>query len=121
MSHSVEETCPEATRPADLPWWVWFYDLWGKVRRFFLVRYCKTHVREKLSLRRGECRRCAGCCVIALKCPHLKGNSCTIYETRYKQCGAFPIDERDLRYRHCGFHFVSAGRASAEARTKDSR
>jgi len=121
MTHSPEGVCPEATRPAGLPWWVWFYDFWGKIRRFFLVRYRKQYVGNQLALRRGECRRCAGCCAIAFKCPHLSGHSCAIYETRYRQCRAFPIDERDLRYRHCGFHFATPEASGAEARAKDAR
>ena len=104
---SLHQPC--GARSASVPWWTWFLDLWGKVRRFYLVRWHKDYVREKLALRRGECRRCAGCCSIAFRCPHLKGNVCMIYEKRYRQCAAFPIDERDLKYRNCGFYFAKSG------------
>ncbi|MBI5125032.1 MAG: hypothetical protein HZA70_02235 [Planctomycetes bacterium] len=83
---------------------------WGKLRRFYLVHYRKDYVRSQLALRRGECRRCGSCCRLMFRCPHLGGeNQCNIYTCRYKQCIAFPIDDRDLKYlRHtCGHHFVS--------------
>ena len=83
---------------------------WGKLRRFYLVHYREDHVRRHLTLRRGECRRCGSCCRLMFRCPHLGGeNQCNIYTCRYKQCIAFPIDDRDLKYlRHtCGHHFVS--------------
>jgi hypothetical protein len=82
----------------------------GKLRRFYLVHYREDYVQGQLALRRGECRRCGSCCRIMFRCPHLRGeNQCNIYHCRYKQCRAFPIDDRDLKYlRHtCGHYFVS--------------
>ncbi|HHT9121089.1 MAG TPA: hypothetical protein ACFYD3_11175 [Candidatus Hypogeohydataceae bacterium YC41] len=91
---------------------------WGKLRRFYLVHYRGDYVQRQLLLRKGECRRCGSCCRIMFRCPHLKGeNQCDIYTCRYKQCIAFPIDNRDLKYlRHtCGHYFVSprGGRTTA--------
>ena len=84
-------------------------ELWGKLRRFLLSRFRPGYVERMKSLRRGECVRCGSCCAIAFQCPHLQnGNDCAIYLRRYPQCGHFPIDSRDLRYREetCGFYFV---------------
>ena len=82
---------------------------WGKLRRFYLVRFRKSYVKKMHGLRRGQCLRCGACCSITIKCPHLKdGNRCSIYEHRYEQCRLFPIDPRDLRGRFSagGFKFV---------------
>ncbi len=81
---------------------------WGKLRRFFLSRFNRKHIAYWHQRRHGECLRCGGCCAIMFKCPQLTdGNVCAIYENRYKQCGHFPIDPRDLRYLYdkCGFWF----------------
>jgi hypothetical protein len=81
----------------------------GKLRRLFLSKLRRDYIERMKAFRRGECRRCGSCCAIMFRCPHLKeGNLCTVYEKRYEQCGHFPIDHRDLRYREetCGFYFV---------------
>jgi phosphatidylserine decarboxylase len=60
------------------------------------------------ALRRGKCVRCGECCSIAFRCPYLDGeNHCTIYERRPKQCGLFPITEKDLGpwVPSCGHYF----------------
>lgn len=73
------------------------------------------YVKRKLADRRGECRRCARCCAIFFKCPHLIDNECQIYEKRYEQCGAFPIDARDVELiekigGRCGHYFEEDGK-----------
>jgi len=81
----------------------------GKLRRLFLSKFNRGYVERMKARRRGDCRRCGSCCAIMFRCPHLReGNVCTIYERRYEQCGHFPIDHRDLRYREetCGYYFV---------------
>lgn len=80
----------------------------GKLRRFYLVHWCKDYVHSQLKLRRGECNRCGDCCRILFRCPHLDGeNNCRIYESRYKQCIAFPIEPQDIKFlRHrCSYYF----------------
>lgn len=97
---------------------------WGKVRRFFLIRFRPAYVARWRQRRRGECARCGGCCSIMFKCPHLKdANVCTVYEHRYRQCGYFPIDPRDLHYLHpqCGFWFQSEGETPDELPTDTLR
>jgi len=83
----------------------------SKLRRFYLSHVRPGYVEKMQKLRRGECKRCGRCCSIFIKCPHLKnGNECQIYDRRYKQCGLFPIDERDLRCAkgiECGFRFAT--------------
>ncbi|HHT9118183.1 MAG TPA: hypothetical protein ACFYD1_06100 [Candidatus Hypogeohydataceae bacterium YC38] len=82
---------------------------WGKLRRFYLVHYREDYVQGQVRWRQGACRRCGSCCRIMFRCPHLiTENQCSIYYCRYKQCKAFPIDDRDLKYlRHtCGFSFL---------------
>ena len=99
-------------------------DGWGKMRRFCLIRFKPAHVEHWRLRRRGECIRCGGCCSIMFKCPNLKdGNRCSIYERRYRQCGHFPIDPRDLRYLHrsCGFRFEPEKGASDELPTDTLR
>ena len=80
---------------------------WGKVRRFLLCHFRPDYVRESISRRHGECRRCGDCCRILFRCPFLKnGNSCTIYKMRSRACRMFPIDRRDLAdVPTCAFHF----------------
>lgn len=82
---------------------------WGKIRRLWLSKSRPGYVARMKALRRGQCLRCGSCCSIAWRCPHLvEDNHCSIYDTRYEQCGHFPIDHRDLRYRQhtCGHYFV---------------
>jgi len=83
-------------------------ELFGKIRRFYLVKFRPNYVRKSLEKRKGQCRRCGHCCSIAFRCPHLKeGNECAIYEHRYEQCALFPIDWRDIKYLSdtCGHYF----------------
>ena len=97
---------------------------WGKARRFYLIRFRSAHVAHWQRRRRGECVRCGGCCAIMFRCPHLKhDNVCKVYEHRFRQCGHFPIDPRDLRYLHtkCGFWFESEEGASHGASTDTLR
>jgi len=80
---------------------------WGKLRRFYLSHFRKEYVRRMKKLRKGACRYCGSCCAVMIKCPHLVGNLCKIYERRYEQCAHFPIDARDLIFREntCGYYF----------------
>ena len=91
---------------------------WGKLRRFYLLRFRPAYVEESLKRRIGECRRTGTCCELAFPCPlsslmeHLPG--CRHYERRPRNCKTFPIDERDIRDRDivnphdpCGFSFLS--------------
>jgi len=95
---------------------------WGKLRRFYLVRFRRNYVKKMHALRRGQCLRCGACCSITIRCPHLKDhNRCTIYERRYEQCRLFPIDPRDLRGRlsACGYRFVRTEPETSE-QTRES-
>ncbi len=88
----------------------------GKVRRFYLLKMNRRHVRRNHARRRGECRRCGSCCKLMLRCPFLDEGgdlaSCTRHEPRHCNCRAFPIDERDIADRNrvssdgpCGYRF----------------
>ncbi len=78
---------------------------WGKLRRFYLSNLRPGYVAHSHRRRRGACKRCGACCEIMFRCPHMRDpNQCATYETRYRQCKDFPIDERDL-LPDCGFHF----------------
>ncbi|MGA1196816.1 MAG: YkgJ family cysteine cluster protein [Candidatus Latescibacterota bacterium] len=73
----------------------------GKIRRFFLLRFQENYVEKQMESRQGECNQCGNCCEILFRCPFLvkveDGSSlCSIYENRPKQCAAFPIDEKCL-------------------------
>lgn len=94
---------------------------WGKLRRFWLVRFAPAYVERQSARRQGACQRCGRCCELLFRCPHLRGtNECRVYERRYVQCRLFPIDERDLAdvRGRCGFRFESyppdGGDAGAE-------
>jgi len=83
---------------------------WSKIRRFLLVKTRPGYVKTSAGLRQGECGRCAACCKIFLHCPYLVDNTCRIYETRFEQCRAFPIDPKDIELIRrmggaCGFTF----------------
>lgn len=93
----------------------------GKVRRFGLTRFREHYVAGQLARRVGECNNCGNCCEMLFKCPFLArmedGTSCcTIYENRPKQCGAFPIDERDLAEVdfECSYSFARLPQESTE-------
>ena len=73
----------------------------GKIRRFFILRFKKTYFEDQMEQRQGECNQCGNCCEILFRCPFLvkveDGSSlCSIYENRPKQCAAFPIDDKCL-------------------------
>lgn len=79
---------------------------WGKLRRFYLCQLRPGKVRARIALRKGACRGCAECCELFFRCPHLgPDRRCTEYDSRYKPCIAYPIDERDVRNMDCGFTF----------------
>ncbi len=83
---------------------------WSKVRRFLLVKFRGKYVKERLTLRAGECGRCTLCCKVFFRCPFLVDNKCRIYGVRFEQCKAFPIDREDLDLvtrmgGKCGFSF----------------
>jgi len=79
----------------------------GVIRRFFLNLFRPSYVRESLSRRLGECKRCGVCChLVANKCGalhrHVDGQStCRLYSVyRLPNCCTFPIDARDLKDRN---------------------
>lgn len=102
--------------------------LWGKVRRWYLVTFRAGYVRASLARRRGQCDHSGACCQLSFVCPlHGPDSSsapgCNSYDHRPRNCGVFPIDERDLADRDivmphhlCGYSFASAQEAAAEAR-----
>ena len=97
-------------------WYVKLVEGWGKLRRLCLTKFRPGYVKRMLKTRRGECIRCGSCCAVMFRCPHLKGeNECIIYERRHEQCGHFPIDHRDLRFREdtCGHWFVMKEESSS--------
>jgi Fe-S-cluster containining protein len=95
--------------------------LWGKIRRFYRHFACPGYVRENLSRRRGECKRCGACCKLGHICPYLDLDKnglalCKVYPRRSKNCRLFPIDERDIADRDiimpevcCGYTFTKRG------------
>lgn len=79
----------------------------GVIRRLYLNVFRPSYVRESLSTRLGECKRCGVCChLVANKCSalhrHLDGqSSCRLYSFyRLPNCCTFPIDSRDLKDRN---------------------
>ena len=87
--------------------WIDLVEGWGKVRRFFMIRFMPTRVSRQMSRRRGQCVRCGACCKLLFKCPFLKGNHCIKYAKRAKQCALFPMSPKDLKFLEhtCGFYF----------------
>jgi len=95
--------------------------LWrGVLRRFFLCIFNRGYVKRSTATRKGACRRCGICChLVANKCGWLKlhpdaTSSCGVYGFRCTpNCGAFPIDARDIADRNlvaptdvpCGYSF----------------
>jgi hypothetical protein len=74
--------------------------MFGKIRRFALVRFRPGYVERQARSRTGDCDRCGRCCEILFQCPFLikdgEGSRCRIYGRHFEQCVAFPIDDRDL-------------------------
>lgn len=86
----------------------------SKLRRYWLSKARKGYIAHQLTLRQGECLRCARCCSIFFKCPFLVDNACKIYGVRFKQCRTFPIDGRDVKLigklgGKCGYTFEGNG------------
>jgi hypothetical protein len=85
--------------------------MFGKVRRFALVRFRADYVERQAAFRAGDCDRCGRCCEILFQCPFLikseEGSRCRIYGRHFEQCAAFPIDDRDLADvdHRCTYHF----------------
>lgn len=84
----------------------------GKVRRFCLVHFRKTYVREQLRARTGACRQCGFCCNMLFTCPLLtRAGRCVAYGVcRPLSCKVFPIDRRDIDEvarcgGRCGYRF----------------
>ena len=90
-------------------------ELWGVIRRFYLVHCRPEYVETKRKQRVGECSRCGDCCLLVVRCPFLEGkNECKIYSKRSEQCRMFPIDERDLEdCPTCSFRFVEDARSTS--------
>ena len=118
------KTCPEALpdRYADLTLGARCRLVWGKLRRWYLVRFRPAYVQRSLARRRGECARTGACCHLGFGCPLARGLArsaeveCRVYSARPPNCRVFPIDERDLRDRDlvmpdapCGYYFAAEG------------
>jgi len=100
----------------------------GVARRLFLNLFRRAYVRESVSARQGECRRCGVCChLVANKCArlciHPDGHSECRYYTVYRlpNCCTFPIDPRDLADRDlvapevpCGYFWPDSATASRQ-------
>jgi hypothetical protein len=115
-----QERSPHRVR--SLNWRLRSVLLWGKLRRFYLIRFRPAYVEASRKRRVGECHRTGACCNLLFTCPVLgmaeKTPSCGIYQRRPGNCTTFPIDERDLHDRNimnpwepCGFSFSSDGDA----------
>ncbi len=98
---------------------------WGKLRRYYLLRYRPGYVEESLKRRVGSCDRTGACCKLMFSCPLLNWLDqlplCHAYKHRPRSCTIFPIDERDLRDRDivdpwdsCGFSFLRPGETQEE-------
>lgn len=90
--------------------------VWGKLRRYLLVRFRKEYVRRQMSIRQGSCRQCGACCSLLFTCPVLtKQRRCLVYGSIQPQaCKAFPIDQRGIQEVNlcggtCGYSFSPAG------------
>ncbi|GIX46288.1 MAG: hypothetical protein KatS3mg131_0499 [Candidatus Tectimicrobiota bacterium] len=69
----------------------------GKLRRLYLITFRKGYVQAQLARRQGTCNQCGACCRLAVTCPFLHDNLCTIYgDCQPQVCHLFPIDPRDL-------------------------
>jgi len=94
---------------------------WGKLRRAYIHAINRDYLRRNHARRRGECECCGACCKLMFRCPYLNegddGTSCVRHGTRWENCRAFPIDERDIADRDlvspngpCGYSFKPRGR-----------
>ena len=107
-------------------WALMSLQLRGKARRFVQASLSRQDHDALLARRRGECKRCGGCCKLAFRCPFLRTDaegqtSCRIYGLRFAQCRLFPLHAADLRELRgeCGFRFqaepaMAANPTSAE-------
>eukprot|EP01108_Squamamoeba_japonica_P009604 TRINITY_DN9059_c0_g1_i1.p1 TRINITY_DN9059_c0_g1~~TRINITY_DN9059_c0_g1_i1.p1 ORF type:complete len:166 (+),score=2.55 TRINITY_DN9059_c0_g1_i1:45-500(+) len=87
----------------------------GVFRRWHIAEFTPEVIAERASKRLGDCHRCGACCGMTLTCKHLERDGdvtrCKVYGVCQPiQCGAFPLDRRDLRELgpgvRCGFHFA---------------
>ena len=87
--------------------------------RWYAAEFAPERVAERAALRLGDCHRCGACCGLTLRCRHLRRDaasgttSCAVYGVcQPAQCGAFPLDRRDLRELpanvRCGYTFADA-------------
>jgi hypothetical protein len=93
-------------------WALTLLQLRGKGRRFVQASLSRQDHDALLARRRGECKRCGGCCKLAFRCPFLRTDgegkaSCRIYGLRFAQCRLFPLHAVDLREvpGQCGYRF----------------
>lgn len=80
--------------------------------RYFKVLFDKKYKKEKLKLRRGECKECGDCCrtcIFGFRCPFLHKNKCLIHKIKPRFCREGPVDEIALKENNsktCGLYFI---------------
>ena len=88
------------------------------VLQWYAAEFDPERVAAAAAKRVGACHRCGACCGLTLRCAHLERVSasearCRVYgRCQPAQCGAFPLDRRDLAELApgvvCGFAFADA-------------
>lgn len=91
---------------------LFFTQIKGKIRRFFVTHFRKRYILEQQEKRQGSCNQCGACCSLLYTCPFLlRSGKCVTYgHCRPEACEAFPIDEHDVQEisslgQKCGFSF----------------
>jgi hypothetical protein len=83
-----------------------FSKIANKFRRILMQKINPNYLKNKLSKRKGKCKRCGECCK---GCGYFKVNKCLIYENRPFWCyKEFPMDNMDQRIfnvKNCGYNF----------------
>ena len=81
------------------------------LRKRYLFLFRKKYVIKSLNNRKGECKQCGTCCRTMILCPHLKEDSCTIYQDGdlSKFCKLYPLDKADQNLSgtvgKCGYYW----------------
>ncbi len=81
-------------------------------RRFYYL-FNKKQVLQSVEKRRGDCKRCGGCCNASIRCPSLAFDEngyamCKEHESRPHMCKLYPYSGKDY-FSHlknkCGFWY----------------
>ena len=92
---------------------IFFPSLKHQIWRWCYYFFNKEEVTQSVEKRKGECKRCGGCCHTSIRCPSLSFDEsgyamCKEHDRRPHMCKLYPFSKRD-HFSHlkdkCGFWY----------------